>query len=80
MAPWTVTLSQLIWACQKSVPLWPVMVKLYIKPLPGWIGHCVMYAGPSYHPVRICLAPCLIVIDDDDDPVSKLYVCTLYVA
>ena len=59
MAPWRVDLSQLTWACQRSVPLCPVRVKLYTYDCPGRIGHCVMYAGPSAQPVLICLTPCL---------------------
>lgn len=48
-----------MWACQSRVPLCPVMVKLYVYVWLVWIGHCVTYAGPSYHPVVLWRIPCL---------------------
>lgn len=59
MAPWTVARSHKMWACHQRVPLCPLKVKLYTKLCLCWIGHCVMYAGPSAHPVLSCRTPCL---------------------
>ncbi len=59
MAPWTVARDQSLWACHHRVPSSVENMTSWVKFFPGWIGHCVMFSGPSDQGFLGCFTPCL---------------------
>ena len=59
--PCTVARVQELCACHQTVASSMEKMTSYIKSLPGRIGHCVMYSGPSDHGFLGCSTPCLCV-------------------
>ena len=59
IAPWTVARVQSLWACHHRVPSSKERMIFWLNFDPGWIGHCVIYSGPSVHGYLGMLTPCL---------------------
>ena len=59
IAPWTVARVQSLWACHHRVPSSKERMIFWLNFDPGWIGHCVIYSGPSVHGYLGMFTPCL---------------------
>ena len=50
---------QSLWACHHKVPSSEERMIFWLNFDPGWIGHCVIYSGPSVHGYLGMFTPCL---------------------